>query len=117
MPLRGEVAGRDAARLNAVALEERHPLDARNAERSWGAPPMGRSTDVVETTKWSRPFFDYRGSPLCFMSASKAHCGFGFWRGKELAGLPERQGEAFWLRCVEQLSSAEVAEQLGTDAI
>ena len=34
----------------------------------------------------------------------------------EVARLPERQGEAFWLRCVEQLSSAEVAEQLGTDA-
>ncbi len=34
----------------------------------------------------------------------------------EVARLPERQGEAFWLRCVEQLSAAEVAEQLGTDA-
>jgi RNA polymerase sigma-70 factor (ECF subfamily) len=34
----------------------------------------------------------------------------------EVARLPERQGEAFWLRCVEQLSTAEVAEQLGTDA-
>ena len=34
----------------------------------------------------------------------------------EVAQLPERQGEAFWLRCVEQLSTAEVAEQLGTDA-
>ena len=48
--------------------------------------------DVVETTKWSRPFFDYRGSPLCFMSAFKAHCGFGFWRGKELDGLPQQDG-------------------------
>jgi RNA polymerase sigma factor (sigma-70 family) len=34
----------------------------------------------------------------------------------EIARLPERQGEAFWLRCIEQMSSAEVAEQLGTDA-
>jgi RNA polymerase sigma-70 factor (ECF subfamily) len=34
----------------------------------------------------------------------------------EVARLPERQGEAFWLRCVEQLTVAEVAELLGTDA-
>jgi RNA polymerase sigma-70 factor (ECF subfamily) len=34
----------------------------------------------------------------------------------EVARLPERQGEAFWLRCIEQMSSAEVAEQLDTDA-
>jgi len=33
----------------------------------------------------------------------------------EVARLPARQGEAFWLRCVEQLNAAEVAEQLGTD--
>ena len=35
---------------------------------------------------------------------------------REVTRLPDRQGEAFWLRCVEQRSSAEVAEQLGTDA-
>jgi RNA polymerase sigma-70 factor (ECF subfamily) len=34
----------------------------------------------------------------------------------EVARLPERQAEAFWLQCVEQLTSAEVAEQLGSDA-
>lgn len=33
----------------------------------------------------------------------------------EVARLPEQQGEAFWLRCVEQMSSADVAEQLGTN--
>ena len=33
----------------------------------------------------------------------------------EVARLPERQAEAFWLHCVEQLSTSEVAEQLGTD--
>src|SRR4051812_13159145 len=33
----------------------------------------------------------------------------------EVARLPDRQGEAFWLRCVEELSGSEVAEQLGTD--
>ena len=35
---------------------------------------------------------------------------------EEVAWLPERQGTAFWLRCVEQMSAAEVAEQLGGDA-
>jgi RNA polymerase sigma factor (sigma-70 family) len=29
--------------------------------------------------------------------------------------LPDRQGEAFWLHCVEQLTYAEIAEQLATD--
>ena len=30
--------------------------------------------------KWSRPHFEYHGL-LCGMSAFKAHCGFGFWKG------------------------------------
>lgn len=34
---------------------------------------------------------------------------------EEVARLPERQAEAFWLQCVEQMSSADVAEQLGTE--
>jgi RNA polymerase sigma-70 factor (ECF subfamily) len=34
----------------------------------------------------------------------------------EVARLPARQGEAFWLFCIEELSAADVAEQLGTDA-
>ena len=33
----------------------------------------------------------------------------------EVARLPLRQGEAFWLRCVEEFSTAEVADLLGTD--
>lgn len=35
--------------------------------------------DVVETTKWSMPFFEYRG-PLANMASFKAHCAFGFWK-------------------------------------
>jgi hypothetical protein len=35
---------------------------------------------VVETMKWSRPAFDYKG-PMCGMAAFKAHCTFGFWKG------------------------------------
>lgn len=34
----------------------------------------------------------------------------------EMARLPDRQAEAFWLRCVEEMSYEEVAEQMGTDA-
>ncbi|HUE15936.1 MAG TPA: sigma-70 family RNA polymerase sigma factor [Planctomycetaceae bacterium] len=33
----------------------------------------------------------------------------------EVARLPERQGEAFWLHCVEHLPYAEVAEQMETE--
>ncbi len=33
----------------------------------------------------------------------------------ELAKLPDRQAEAFWLRCVEEMSYAEIARQLGLD--
>jgi uncharacterized protein YdeI (YjbR/CyaY-like superfamily) len=41
--------------------------------------------DVVETTKWSMPFFEYRG-PLANMSAFKEHVGFGFWKGALVVG-------------------------------
>jgi RNA polymerase sigma-70 factor (ECF subfamily) len=33
----------------------------------------------------------------------------------EIAHLPERQGEAFWLHCVEHLTYAEVATQMCTE--
>ena len=35
--------------------------------------------EVTETVKWSMPFFEYNGSPLCNMAAFKQHCSFGFW--------------------------------------
>ena len=41
--------------------------------------------DVVETMKWSMPFFDYEG-PMCNMAAFKAHVGFGFWKGALVLG-------------------------------
>lgn len=34
---------------------------------------------------------------------------------RELARLPAKQAEVFWLRCVEQMSYAEIAQQLGLD--
>lgn len=41
---------------------------------------------VVETIKWSRPFFEYRGAILGNMSAFKQHCSFGFW-GEEIGAV------------------------------
>ena len=41
---------------------------------------------VVETMKWSRPFFEYKGVILGNMSAFKEHCSFGFW-GEEIAAV------------------------------
>lgn len=47
---------------------------------------------VAEEIKWSMPFFVYGGN-LCHMAAFKAHCAFGFWRSKEIAGLSHATGE------------------------
>ena len=35
--------------------------------------------EAEETLKWGQPSFVRNGAILCFMSAFKAHCGFGFW--------------------------------------
>jgi uncharacterized protein YdeI (YjbR/CyaY-like superfamily) len=40
--------------------------------------------EVEETLKWSAPHFMYKGM-LCGMASFKAHCAFGFWKGKLLA--------------------------------
>ena len=42
--------------------------------------------NVVETMKWSRPFFEYKGVILGNMSAFNEHCSFGFW-GEEIAAV------------------------------
>jgi uncharacterized protein YdeI (YjbR/CyaY-like superfamily) len=41
--------------------------------------------DVEETLKWSAPHFMYHGM-LAGMSAFKAHCAFGFWKGSLVTG-------------------------------
>ena len=41
---------------------------------------------VVETIKWSRPFFEYKGMILCNISAFNEHCSFGFW-GEEIGAV------------------------------
>jgi uncharacterized protein YdeI (YjbR/CyaY-like superfamily) len=46
---------------------------------------------VEETIKWSMPFFEYRGTILCNMSAFKEHCRFGFW-GLEISAALRKEG-------------------------
>jgi len=41
---------------------------------------------VVESIKWSRPFFEYKGVILANVSAFKEHCSFGFW-GEEISAV------------------------------
>jgi len=49
--------------------------------------------DAQETIKWGMPFFEHAGRPLAHMAAFKQHCGFGIWRGRELADQG-KNGEA-----------------------
>jgi uncharacterized protein YdeI (YjbR/CyaY-like superfamily) len=39
--------------------------------------------EVEETLKWGSPHFMYHGM-LAGMASFKAHCAFGFWRGREI---------------------------------
>jgi hypothetical protein len=65
---------------------------------------------AVETIKWSRPFFEYKGVILGNMSAFKEHCSFGFW-GEEIAAVlregkllqPDAMGSLGRLTCPEDL--------------
>ncbi|MEO8622770.1 MAG: YdeI/OmpD-associated family protein [bacterium] len=43
--------------------------------------------DVVETVKWSSPFFDYNGSVLCSMAGFKEHAVLRFWKSSLIEGL------------------------------
>jgi uncharacterized protein YdeI (YjbR/CyaY-like superfamily) len=45
--------------------------------------------EVEETVKWGFPHFQYKGM-LCAMASFKAHCTFGFWKGKLIV---DRGGE------------------------
>lgn len=55
---------------------------------------------VEESIKWSRPFFEYKGTILCHVVAFKQHCTFGFW-SKEMgailteAGVSTHDGKGF----------------------
>jgi len=44
--------------------------------------------NVVETIKWSSPFFDYNGQMMCAMAAFKEHCSIIFWKASLIEGVP-----------------------------
>ena len=52
----------------------------------WRALVAKACPEAEESIKWSRPFFEYRGTILCNMSAFKEHCSFGFW-GEEIGDV------------------------------
>lgn len=41
---------------------------------------------VVETMKWSRPFFEHKGKILANLSSFKEHCSFSLW-GEEISAV------------------------------
>ncbi|MEP7028613.1 MAG: YdeI/OmpD-associated family protein, partial [Candidatus Eisenbacteria bacterium] len=43
--------------------------------------------DVVETMKWSAPFFEHHGI-MIGIAAFKGHCALIFWKGRLLSGVP-----------------------------
>ena len=48
--------------------------------------------EAEEVVKWGMPYFNYRGSSMCMMSAFKQHCSFGFWLGKQVVGESAKNG-------------------------
>ena len=49
--------------------------------------------EVVETTKWGAPHFDYKGM-MCSMAAFREHCAFGFWKGSLVLDAQAQSAEA-----------------------
>ena len=75
--------GKRDARVDAYiarSAEFARPILSRLREIVHSACP-----DVEETLKWNAPHFMYRGM-LAGMSAFKAHCAFGFWKGSLVTG-------------------------------
>lgn len=84
--------------------------------------------DVEETFKWSHPHFMYKGM-LCAMASFKAHCSFGFWKGRavfgdDLVDAKESMGHFGRLTAVGDLPSKTVltryikkAMQLNEDGV
>jgi uncharacterized protein YdeI (YjbR/CyaY-like superfamily) len=69
--------------------------------------------DVEEAMKWSHPHFVYQGM-LCNMAAFKAHCSFGFWKGRliidpeTMKNADEAHGQFGRLTSVKDLPSKKV---------
>lgn len=68
------------------AYIEKSPAFARPILEALREAVHAACPQVIESIKWSRPFFEYQG-PLCNMSAFKAHAAFGFWKGALLPGV------------------------------
>ncbi|MGC1463611.1 MAG: YdeI/OmpD-associated family protein [Terracidiphilus sp.] len=68
---------------------------------------------VVETMKWSRPFFEYKGVILANMSAFKEHCSFGFW-GQEISAVL-REAKLLQPGAMGSLGRLTSTEDLPTD--
>ena len=49
--------------------------------------------DVVETIKWSRPFFEYKGRMFAALGAFKAHASLVLWRMGEMGDATSRERE------------------------
>jgi uncharacterized protein YdeI (YjbR/CyaY-like superfamily) len=82
-----------------------HPILSYLREAVHAACP-----EVEETMKWSRPHFQYKGM-LCQMSAFKAHCAMGFWKGELLfPDLAEKDAMGHFgrLASLEDLPSKKV---------
>lgn len=52
------------------------------------------SPQIDESIKWSMPWFSYRGRPICYMAAFKAHAAFGFYGGARVLGAAGENREA-----------------------
>ena len=65
--------------------------------------------DVVETMKWSMPFFDYNGTVMCNMAAFKEHCRLFFWKSKLMNDpekiLPQSEDDASKLNKITSLKN------------
>lgn len=68
--------------------------------------------DVVETMKWSSPFFDYKGQMMCAMAAFKEHCSLIFWKASLIDGVPpngdKSRGSFGRITSVKELPSKKV---------
>jgi uncharacterized protein YdeI (YjbR/CyaY-like superfamily) len=53
----------------------------------------GACPEVEETVKWGMPHFQYKGM-LCAMASFKAHCTFGFWKGRLIVDRGGENAEA-----------------------
>lgn len=66
--------------------------------------------DVVESIKWSRPAFDYKGV-LCGISGFKHYCSLGFWKESVLKETPGVD-----LRVLEEVGKMHEGAKLPSDA-